>query len=335
MAKVALNFEDGVTKFIETNPYETISDAAYRQRINIPLDCADGACGTCKCRVRSGDYDPGDYIEEALTDEEADKGYGLACQMVPRSEMVVEILASSAVCKVGATTYQTTIATLEYLSSEIVKLAVKINGDNTISFLPGQYANILVPGTDQTRSYSFSSASGTNSMEFLIKVLPDGVMSNYLKHTAKVGDALEITGPLGSFYSRKIDKPTLLLAGGTGIAPLLAMLNKFSTDDVQPVPFKLFYGANTTENLVELETIEVLKSKLNLEVFTCVVSGETPQHKKGYVTQWLNRDCLAESSYDIYICGPNAMIESVKEALKNERVPFANFYQEKFLPSGS
>src|SRR5882757_6925451 len=82
---IALNFEDGVTRFIECRPDETIADASYRVGINIPLDCRDGACSTCKCRVESGEYDRGSYLNDALTEEEAAEGLALACQTRPKT----------------------------------------------------------------------------------------------------------------------------------------------------------------------------------------------------------------------------------------------------------
>ena len=86
--KVALNFEDGFTRFVESRPGETVADASYRVGINIPLDCRDGACGTCKCRVQSGDYDGGDYIEDALTEEEAAEGLDRPPPSGPRRMLV-------------------------------------------------------------------------------------------------------------------------------------------------------------------------------------------------------------------------------------------------------
>lgn len=333
MAKVALNFEDGITRFIETTGYETIAEAAYREGINIPLDCADGACGTCKCLSRSGSFDAGDYIEEALSDEEATQGYGLACQMRPESDMVVDILASSLACKVEATTYQTEITELTFLSSEVVKLRVKTTDGATIAFLPGQYANILVPGSDLTRSYSFSSVSGSDEMEFIIRLIPEvGLMSNYLRQ-AKVGDSLEITGPLGSFYNREITKPTLFFAGGTGIAPFIAMMEQLNIENNNQ-KIQLFYGATTTENVVELERINAF-TNINVEFFACVSNEESTTFPIGYVTQWVNKDMLTAPSYDIYICGPNAMVDAVKQALEANQIAFDNFYTEKFVPTGA
>src|SRR5690625_2288942 len=87
---IALNFEDGVTRFIECAPFETVLDAAYKAQINLPMDCSDGVCGTCKCRAESGEYElEDDYIEDALTEAEAESGLVLTCQMMPQSDCVI------------------------------------------------------------------------------------------------------------------------------------------------------------------------------------------------------------------------------------------------------
>lgn len=331
MAKVALNFEDGITRFVETTGYETIAEAAYREGINIPLDCADGACGTCKCFARSGTFDAGDYIEEALTDDEAAQGYALACQVRPETDMVVDILASSAVCRVEATAYETVITELTFLSSEIVKLGLKIEDRSKIAFLPGQYANILVPGSSETRSYSFSSPSGSDEMEFIIRLLPQGLMSDYLRK-AKVGDNIQLTGPLGSFYSREITRPTLFFAGGTGIAPFIAMFEQLQQEPCDP-RIQLFYGATTAENVVELDRI-AMYSNFDVETRACISNEASEKFAQGFVTQWINKDILPEESYDIYICGPNAMVDAVKKSLEEQEIKYENFYTEKFIPTG-
>ena len=98
--KIALNFEDGITKFIDADESESIADAAYRQSINVPLDCTNGVCGTCKAFRQSGEFDPGSYIEDALSSVEAAEGYVLCCQAKAKSDMVIDIRASSRACKV-------------------------------------------------------------------------------------------------------------------------------------------------------------------------------------------------------------------------------------------
>ena len=100
--RIALNFEDGVTRFIDCAPTETVADASYKLGINIPLDCRDGACGTCKSFCDSGTFDPGDFIDDALTEEELDKGYLLTCQAVPESDMSIQVPATAESAKTSA-----------------------------------------------------------------------------------------------------------------------------------------------------------------------------------------------------------------------------------------
>lgn len=333
MAKIALNFEDGVTRFIDGLPNETVAETAYRVGINIPLDCADGACGTCKCKMRSGNFDAGDYIEEALSDEEFDAGFALACQVIPKSDLVVDILASSAACKVKSTAISTKIKELNRLSSEIYQLNLQTSDGSCFQFLPGQYVNIEVPGTSQTRSYSYSSQPDTSEGEFLIKLVPGGLMSSYLKDLAREGAELNIVTPLGSFYLRDVQRDLIFIAGGTGIAPFMAMLEKLKAEN-STTPIHLFYGATTGENVVELERLKAFSEIMPLKIFTCTSDEQVEGHDKGFVTQWINKELLGDKAYDIYICGPNAMVEAVKTTLEKEAIQHANFYMEKFVPTG-
>src|ERR1044071_8332236 len=151
--KIALNFEDGVTRFIEARPGDTLADASYRVGINIPLDCRDGACGTCKGRCESGKYDNGSYIEDAMTEEEAAEGYILACQMRPQSDCVVRIAATSNACKTGVSAYKGQISAIDHLSDTATSFSMTLAPEPPLTFLPGQYVNIVVPDTGQKRSY--------------------------------------------------------------------------------------------------------------------------------------------------------------------------------------
>src|SRR5262245_20209043 len=115
--QIALNFEDGVTRFIECPDGEIVSDASYRARINIPLDCRDGVCGTCKSFCESGEYELGDYVEdEAMTADEAEQGYVLTCQMTPLSDCVLRIPTTSDVAKTGVTSHPGSISVVDRLS---------------------------------------------------------------------------------------------------------------------------------------------------------------------------------------------------------------------------
>ncbi len=336
MARIALNFEDGVTRIIESKAGETVSDAATAARIKIPLDCTGGICGTCKCKITTGSCDFGEYEEDALTNEEIAEGFGLACQMVPKSDMIIEILASAESCKVEVEKYTTDIVAIDFLSPEIVKLVLKSKNNHKFQFLSGQYAHIEIPSLGEVRSYSFSSMPDMDTVEFLVRLLPQGVMSDYLRKEAKVGDVINLSGPFGSFYLRNIEKPVLFFAGGTGIAPFLSMLEKLAKDNkTHHPPIQLFYGATNEKNLVELDRFATFKTDLQFNYSTCVSIEKSDSHPSGFVTQWINKEHLGNQTYDIYVCGPPAMVEAVKSAIEKEGISQNHFYVEKFTPSSS
>lgn len=229
---IALNFEDGVTRFVDCKDGEKVLDAAYRSKINLPMDCSDGVCGTCKCRAESGSYELGDdYIDDALTVDEAESGLILTCQMKPTSDCVIAVPTTSVACKTGQQTFAATVARVVPHKDAAIVLELDVDTDAP-AFLPGQYVNIDVPGSGQHRSYSFSTAPGETRIGFLIKKIPGGVMSNWLER-AEAGGKLDLTGPLGSFYMRKVERPLLFLAGGTGLAPFLSMLEMLAREHSQ------------------------------------------------------------------------------------------------------
>jgi len=331
---IALNFEDGVTRFIESNPGESVADAAYRQGINIPLDCRDGACGTCKSFCEAGDYDGGSYIEDALTDEEAAEGYCLTCQMKPKTDVVVRVAASSEVCKTQASDLHGEIAAVDVLSPSAISLTVKLADIRQLSFLPGQYVNIRVPGTMEARAYSFSSAPGAETVTFLIRNVPGGVMSSYLTGHAKPGDEVVLKGPLGSFYLRDLKRPVVMLAGGTGLAPFLSMLGQLARTGGSAQPIHLIYGVTNDSDLVGVSALEEAQRTLpNFTFATCVADAASNHPLKGFVTHHLTEAHLNAGEIDVYLCGPPPMVEAVRTFLRDKGVNPVNFHYEKFAPS--
>ncbi|GHG45158.1 hypothetical protein GCM10012320_10790 [Sinomonas cellulolyticus] len=332
---VALAFEDGVTRFISVAPGQTVADASYRSRINIPLDCRDGACGTCKAFCESGTYDGGDYIEDALTDDEADAGYCLPCQMTPQSDLVLRISGTAEMAKSGVGQFTATIEKLHWYADNTAGLTLAVEEREKLAYLPGQYMNVKVPGTDEERSYSFSSGPTAEKLTFLVRTAPDGVMTTYLKERAAVGDTLTLEGPKGSFFLRDIKRPTLMLAGGTGIAPQLAMLEKLaqaaSEGSVPAFPIHLAYGATWDKDLVEVEALERYAAAIPGFTFdTIVADAESDHPKKGYVTQHLLPEHLNDGDVDVYLCGPPAMVDAVRRYFDGEGIAPANFYYERF-----
>ncbi|MCR3719289.1 MULTISPECIES: benzoate 1,2-dioxygenase electron transfer component BenC [Prauserella salsuginis group] len=328
--QVALSFEDGVTRFITCEPDQTVADASYRQRINIPLDCRDGACGTCKAFCESGDFNGGDYLDDALTDGEAAQGYVLPCSMTPKSDLVLRIATTSEVAKTQAGTFEATVTGLDRLSPTTVALTLDTPQRDDLAFLPGQYVNIAVPGTDETRSYSFSNGPDEKSLTFLMKLAPGGVMSDYLTDRAAVGDRLTVTGPHGSFFLRETDRPVLLLAGGTGLAPILSILRTMAATGSRR-PVHLIYGASTDDDVVELGTIAELAAQLPQLTWDYVVADPaSTAPNKGYVMSLIRDEHLYGGDVAVYLCGPPPMVEAVRTHFTERGIEPTGIYYEKF-----
>lgn len=329
---IALNFEDGVTRFVECKAGEKVLDAAFRARINLPMDCSDGVCGTCKCRAESGSYDLGeDYIEDALSEDEKDSGLVLTCQMVPQSDCVIAVPASSVACKTGQSKFAATVTKVEPHNDAAIVLEMDVEADAPV-FLPGQYVNIDVPGSGQHRSYSFSSAPGASKISFLIKKIPGGVMSTWLD-AAQSGTRLELTGPLGSFYLREVQRPLLFLAGGTGLAPFLSMLEVLARIGSQQ-KVHLIYGVTRDLDLVQVEAIEAYTARLPNFSYATVVAEEASSHpRKGWVTQHVPADALNGGEVDVYLCGPPPMVDAVRKYFDEQGVKPMSFHYEKFTPN--
>lgn len=333
--EVALTFEDGVTKVVKVNPMETIMEAAFKARINLPSDCRDGACGTCKAFCVSGEFDPGDFIDDAMTEEELDGGYVLTCQAEPQSDMVVDVPTTSEVAKTSAADFEAEITDLVHHSETTISFTLSVDKREDLAFLPGQYMNISVPGTDQARSYSFSSGPKEQSASFMVRNTPGGAMSSYLTDRAAVGDRLTLSGPFGTFFLRPPQRRVLLLAGGTGLAPILSILEKMSQDGTEQ-PVHLVYGVTRDADVVGLETLEDYAEKIESFTYSyCVADPDSSAEQIGYVTQFLDEEHLQNGDVDIYLCGPPPMVDAVSKWLDTEGVSPANFYYEKFAPKGS
>jgi benzoate/toluate 1,2-dioxygenase reductase component len=331
--KIALNFEDGVTRFIEARADELVADAAYRLGLNIPMDCRDGACGTCKCQCESGDYSLGSYIDDAMTEDETREGFVLTCQMKAKSDCVIRIPAASTTCKVKPAAMAGEMVAVRQLSPTSIGFAVKVKDAAQLSYLPGQYVNVSVPGTNQTRSYSFSSMPRDGAVEFLVRNIPNGVMSSYLANAAKPGDVLTLTGPIGSFYLRDVTRPQLFLAGGTGLAPFLAMLETLQQKGTTQ-PVHMIYGVTNDADLVEIDKLAAFTVSLPGFTFVTVVADPASAHaRKGYVTHHLPDAALHSGNVDLYLCGPPPMVDAVRAYLAEKGVKPASFHFEKFNPA--
>ncbi len=330
--KVAFSFADGKTLFFPVGANEILLDAALRNGIKIPLDCREGVCGTCQGRCESGDYTQ-DYVdEEALSSLDLQQRKMLSCQTRVKSDAAFYFDFDSSLCNApGPVQVRGTVSEVQQVSASTAILTVRL--DASLDFLPGQYARISVPGTDGWRSYSFANLPG-NQLQFLIRLLPDGVMSNYLRDRCHVGDALLIEAPLGAFYLRHVSKPLVLVAGGTGLSALLGMLDELAATGCEQ-PVHLYYGVRGAEDLCQAQRIDQYASKIPGFRYTEVLSAPSPEWpgKRGYLTDHFDLAELRDGLADMYVCGPPPMVESIRQWLADQALDGVQLYYEKFTQS--
>jgi anthranilate 1,2-dioxygenase reductase subunit len=332
---VALNFADGKTFFIAVDDDELLLDAALRQGIKLPLDCREGVCGTCQGQCDGGQYQQ-DYVdEEALSARDVAEGKILACQTRVSSDAAFYFEHSSTLCNAGESLIlQTTVRALEFISDStaILQLDASLYAQ-TLQFLPGQYARLQIPESDQWRAYSFANRPHPdNQLQFLIRLLPDGAMSNFLRQHCQLGQQLAMQAPLGSFYLRDSPRPRMFIAGGTGLSAFLGMLDHLA-DSADPAPIQLYYGVSQQQDLCEQDRLQGYAKRMQNFCYHPIVSQASNdwQGKTGHVQQHLDASLLNDQGHDLYVCGPPAMIESVKEWLQQQQIADYRLFSEKFL----
>ncbi|MNM39884.1 Anthranilate 1,2-dioxygenase electron transfer component [compost metagenome] len=338
MYKVALNFADGKTLFCPVLPNEILLDAALKSGIKIPLDCREGVCATCQGRCESGSYTQ-DYVdEEALSEQDLAERRILSCQTRVQSDASFYFDFDSSLCNSeGTTEIITTVKEVVHVSAGTAILRTTVEGDTSLNYLPGQYARLQIPGTEHRRSYSFACAPGTQTLEFLVRLLPDGVMSNYLREHCKPGDTIAMEAPLGAFYLRHIDRPIVMMAGGTGLSAFLGMLDQLAEKGGAGFPVHLYYGVRTEQDLCELPRLAAYTRTVEKFEFTPVLSESDGdwQGKCGFITDHLALYEATDMPFDMYICGPPPMVESIKQWHQKSGQTSARIYLEKFTESNT
>lgn len=336
--KVAFNFADGKTLFFAVQANEILLDAALRSGINIPLDCREGVCGTCQGRCESGQYTQEYVDDEALSTLDLAQRKMLSCQTRVQSDAAFYFDFASSLCSaVGPTLHRGRVSAVQQVSPTTAILHVEAEGQ-TLDYLPGQYARLQIPGTDAKRSYSFANQPNIgNRLQFLIRLLPDGVMSNYLRERCQVGDPISFEAPLGAFYLRHVDKPLVLVAGGTGLSALLGMLDDLADGGGQGQPVHLYYGVREAADLCETARIQAYAQRIPGFRYTPVISdaGADWAGKRGYISEHLDSTELRASPCDLYVCGPPPMVESIKVWLQDQGLGDVRLYLEKFTESNT
>lgn len=315
---------------------ENLVAAANRQGVSLPVDCLEGVCGTCKLRLVDGRVEEKFHSDDALSSEEVAAGYVLACQSAAQSDIVVMTAALASQLRLGKPkTHTATVTGVEAVAKNTVHL--KLDYADAFDFLPGQYAKLKIPGTESWRSYSFTTPPGGRELGFLIRVLPHGATSDYLR-SAKVGDVLTLTGPHGAFFLRPNTAASVMVAGGTGLGPMLSMAQTLAEQVGETPPVTLLYGVNYSGEVACQDILDKLVDSLpNFSYEVTVASADQCRpFRHGLVTDLLDRiDAEKKAAATFYLCGPPPMIEAARNKLKSLGVDEARIVFEKFLPAAS
>lgn len=340
MHKVHCTFLDGKEFEFECGPEENVVSAARRQNIILPAYCMEGICGTCKVRLAEGEVDMGRAELGAISPTEEEEGYVLLCQAHPQTDLEVQFEIDSD----RVTAPQEGKARIVEVgpaspSGEVYRIVLKAEFSDIFFWNPGQYVAINAPGTSEWRMFSMANtASMENVLEFYVRILPQGVFSNFLKGQAKVGDTLNIKGPYGLFFYNITDRPPVFIGGGTGLAPNLAMIRQLS-NQFYPKRIRLFFGVTNPGDLHCKKEIESLQEALPdfVPYYACANADESWEGDKGFVTDSLLKHMGGEdfAGHEFYLCGPPPMIEAVEKILREKGVERSQIHREEFVPSGA
>jgi CDP-4-dehydro-6-deoxyglucose reductase len=337
----------GKTISVKGGSSENLLKVALENGINWPYNCRVGSCGSCKCKLVSGQIKPLNDFSYVLTGEELDQGYILACQTMLRSDIEVEVpLEANGVELAKSRRIEGRISRVEKLTHDILDVGIELEAALT-DYLPGQYADVTIPGViDKARSYSFSrspSHEKPNNVSFFIRRVPNGSLTEWLHTGDRRGDRVLLEGPHGSFYLREPSGSILLVAGGSGLAPIRALMQQF-IDEGRKGKVTLIFGARTRNDLYCLDEIEEYSKQLNGQFsFLPVLSQETAADgwdgATGHCPNAIAEGMLEASDGQAYLCGPPVMVDAAVSRLKalgigEQRIFFDKFLDASSMPSG-
>ncbi|RJF89372.1 monooxygenase [Oleomonas cavernae] len=314
---------------------QTLLEAALAQDVAFPHNCTVGTCGSCKCRLVSGKVSALTDFGYTLSKEELEAGFILACQARLKSAVTVEV-ESPAANTPPPEQFQGRIARSDDLTHDIKSVTVAL--DRPMNYIAGQYANVLVDGIP-ARSYSFAAAperNGRQEITFYIRKIPGGALTERLFAGQLSAAAVGIDGPHGTFYLRQGDGPIICIAGGSGLAPLLSLLQDARKNRVRRRCVMLF-GARTQADLYGLDQIEeIARDWLPAFRFVPVLSHEPEDSDwrglRGFVTSHLAA-LLPQgdpAEFQSYMCGPPPMIDAAVTVMTGLGIPLASIHYDKF-----
>jgi propane monooxygenase reductase subunit len=329
---------------IEVAESQTVLRAAFEQGIMLMHGCKEGQCAACKSFVLEGeDIELDKYSTFALPDFEKEEGFTLLCRAHVYEDVTIELLNYDEEMIRSGHPIQTVVAEVvsnEPVTHDMRHLVLTLVEPTEIPFWPGQYVDISIPGTDAVRSFSMANTSSKQSgqLEFIIKVYPDGLFSEFLATSVAAGDKLDLTGPYGVFTLRDgRDCDLVFVGGGAGMAPILSVLRSLAEkDSTRKVVY--YYGARRRRDLCFEKDLYALEQSLSNFRYVPALSepaeDEEWDGEVGLITDVLKRHESDLSDSDCYVCGPPPMVEAAMDVLTGLGAADKRIYFDKFTTTG-
>lgn len=318
---------------------EAILPAAIRNGIGLPYGCRDGACGSCKCRLVEGRVIHGAHQTKALSAAEEEAGWILTCCAMPQSDCVIEARTVAGAGETPLLKMPARVAALSRPAPDVVVMKLQLPGNAAFKYRAGQYVEFILPG-GLRRSYSMANApapeGATPTIELHLRHMPGGQFTDQVFGTLKEKDILRLEGPLGSFFLREDStKPIVLLASGTGFAPIKAIIERLRQQG-STRPALLYWGCRTRTDLYlhdwALEAAAAMPQLRYVPVLSEPRPDEDWRGRSGFVHQVVTADLPDLSGHEVYACGTPAMVEAARrDFVAHCGLPAEAFYADSFI----
>ena len=317
-------------------PDEPILVAGIRQGIGLPYGCKDGACGSCKCKKLEGTVLHGPHQSKALSAEEEANGFVLTCCGVAQSDVVLE---SRQVTEAGAFPIRkmpARVASLERKSHDVIAIRLQLPANDPFVYHAGQYVEFLLRDGSR-RSYSMANAPHIGpGVELHLRHMPGGKFTDHVFGVMKEKEIQRIEGPFGSFFLREDSvKPMVLLASGTGFAPIKALIEHMQFMGITR-PATLYWGGRRPEDLYMSDWVQTQLAAMPSLRYVPVISNATPEDawtgRTGFVHRAVLEDLPDLSGYQVYACGAPIVVDSARKDFSElADLPEEEFYADSFV----
>ena len=321
-------------KAFTVNDGETVLAAALRQGIHLPYGCRTGSCGTCRAHVVEGRTHYPDGPPLALTALEMKSGEALLCRAVPQSDLTVDAQEITAMANLRVKVMPCRVARMEKLAHDVMGLYLRLPAVERMQFLPGQYIDVLMPDKHR-RSFSLANPPHDDKLlELHVRNVPGGKFSQEVFTHLQEGALLRIQGPLGTFFLRENSaRPIIMVAGGTGYAPIQAMLRHlFERGQNRHISF--YWGARAGRDLYAHAPLQRWANDHPSFKYVPVLSEPMMEDRwngrTGFVHDAVPQDFADLSGHDIYLSGPPPMVQAARASFPKHGAQALHMFSDSF-----